>query len=96
MTRAEFIKLMSKKVDYMTSDQVDRAVRSTLNAIINGLNEGERVEIRNFGCFSTKFFEARQGINPRTGEIIDLPPRRTIHFKAGKGLKYRINKDKQQ
>lgn len=93
MTRSEFIKLISKKVDYMTPEQVDKAVRFTIETIVEGLDNDQRVEIRNFGCLETKTFEARKCINPRTGAKIDVPARRTVHFKAGKGLRDRINKD---
>lgn len=91
MTKAEFIKFMSSKIDYMTKEQVDRAVRGTLSAIITGLHGDNRIEIRNFGCFSVKYFAPRQGINPKTGNKIDLPARKKVQFKAGKKLKDRVN-----
>ncbi len=52
---------------------------------------GERIEIRGFGSFQVKIREAREGRNPKTGEEVRIPRKRTPFFKVGKELKERID-----
>jgi len=56
-------------------------------ALING----ERVEIRGFGSFKIKHYEGYQGRNPKTGEIINVTPKKLPFFKVGKELKDRVD-----
>jgi integration host factor subunit beta len=56
-------------------------------ALING----ERVEIRGFGSFKIKQYEGYQGRNPKTGEIINVTPKKLPFFKVGKELKDRVD-----
>ena len=58
-------------------------------AVING----ERIEARGFGVLSVKDANARPNArNPRTGEIVSVPARRKVHFKAGKLLREELKK----
>jgi integration host factor subunit beta len=52
---------------------------------------GGRIEIRGFGSFVVKEYEAYQGRNPKTGEKISVPPKKLPFFKVGKELKERID-----
>ena len=52
---------------------------------------GGRIEIRGFGSFVVKQYEAYQGRNPKTGEKISVPPKKLPFFKVGKELKERID-----
>ena len=61
--------------------------------IAEALARGDRVELRGFGAFSTKHRKARQGRNPRTGAPVDVPEKFVPFFKAGKGLRERLNAD---
>ncbi|MEK7842057.1 MAG: HU family DNA-binding protein, partial [Deltaproteobacteria bacterium] len=45
-----------------------------------------------FGSFKVKGHKARKGRNPKTGETIDIPAKKTPFFKVGKELKERVNK----
>ncbi len=53
----------------------------------DALSEGRRVELRGFGSFSTRKRKARQTKNPRTGVMMDIGERKTIHFTMSKSLK---------
>lgn len=53
---------------------------------------GGRIEIRGFGSFVVKEYDAYQGRNPKTGEKIPVPPKKLPFFKVGKELKERIDK----
>jgi DNA-binding protein HU-beta len=55
------------------------------------LANGEEVMLRGFGSFKISERKARQGRNPRTGETINLPATKAIHFKPSKELKDKMN-----
>ena len=63
------------------------------NTIAEALVSGERVVISDFGTFTLSARKPFQGRNPRTGEVIEVPPRRVPVFRAGKGLKLALNDD---
>ncbi|MBW1785387.1 MAG: integration host factor subunit alpha [Deltaproteobacteria bacterium] len=73
--------------------------RKRAAAVVDGLFEimkrtlvqGEDVRIRGFGKFQTKFRWAKRGRNPRTGEMIIIPSRRSVTFKTSPKLRRRIN-----
>ena len=58
------------------------------------LHRGERVELRRFGVWSTHIQKARISRNPRTGEKVNTPKKKTIHFKMAKELFNKLNNDK--
>ena len=62
--------------------------------ICDGLKKNERIEIRGFGCFSVKKREERDARNPKTGEKIQVPAKRTIHFKSSKDMQKILNEKK--
>ncbi len=62
------------------------AVESLFNAMKDAMQNGERIELRGFGVFVVKPRKRGIGRNPRTGEITDIPPGKTIRFKPGKEL----------
>jgi integration host factor subunit beta len=53
--------------------------------------QGGRIEIRGFGSFVVKEYQAYQGRNPKTGDKISVPPKKLPFFKVGKELKERID-----
>ncbi|AVN61331.1 HU family DNA-binding protein [Mesoplasma florum] len=82
-THSEFSKKSVKEV-------VDSAFEIMSNAIINN----EEVLISNFGKLTKIHKEAKKGINPSTGEAIDIPASNTVKFKANKHLKENMSKGK--
>ena len=58
------------------------------------LSRGERVELRGFGIWSTHTQKARISRNPKTGEKVNTPKKKTIHFKMAKELFNKLNNDK--
>jgi integration host factor subunit beta len=68
---------------------VDTIVDNIKKAIVNS----ERVEIRGFGSFTLRKYKAYKGRNPKTGELVDVQPKRLPYFKVGKELKEMIWKD---
>jgi integration host factor subunit beta len=68
---------------------VDTIVDTIKKAIVNS----ERVEIRGFGSFTLRNYKAYKGRNPKTGELVDVHPKKLPYFKVGKELKEMIWKD---
>ena len=62
------------------------AVEALFEAMKTALQRGERIELRGFGVFVVKPRKRGVGRNPRTGEVTDIPPGKTIRFKPGKEL----------
>lgn len=67
-------------------------VQDVLDTIIGVLSEGHRLELRDFGVFEVKTLAPRTAQNPRTLERVPVPERRSVRFKAGKGMRERIEK----
>ncbi len=68
---------------------VDTIVDTIKKAIINN----ERVEIRGFGSFTLRSYKAYKGRNPKTGDLVDVKPKKLPYFKVGKELKEMIWKE---
>ena len=66
---------------------VDTIIESIKKAIINN----ERVEIRGFGSFTLREYKAYRGRNPKSGETVQVEPKRLPYFKVGKELKEMVN-----
>jgi len=63
--------------------------------IKRSLKRGDRVELRGFGVFSTNKQKARISRNPKTGEKVHTPEKKTIHFKMAKDLFKKLNNEKE-
>lgn len=66
-------------------------IQSMFDIMCEGLGRDGNIEIRNFGIFKVKSIPARTARNPKTGETIQVPAKRLIHFKPGQLMKQRIN-----
>ena len=65
-----------------------------MNEIKRTLKRGDRVELRGFGVFSTNTQKASIRRNPKTGEKVNVPEKKTIHFKMAKEMFKKLNDDK--
>lgn len=86
MTKNELIEKVAKKANLTKRASAD-AVNSTFNLVRERLVRGEKVVITGFGTFLIRSRAARRGRNPQTGEIIQIPNKKTPGFAAGKTLK---------
>jgi integration host factor subunit beta len=82
---AEDLKLNQK----VAKVAVDTIVETIKQAIV----KGERVEIRGFGSFTIRQYKAYKGRNPKTGQLVDVKPKKLPYFKVGKELKEMIWKE---
>jgi len=71
----------------MQKQDVSLAVDIMLNTMSKALVEDRRIELRGFGSFSVRSRKPRSTKNPRTGKIMDIPDRKTLHFTMSKSLK---------
>ncbi len=71
----------------MKQTEVKTIIDRVLGEISESLVRGEKVELRDFGVFKVKQRKARLGRNPKTGEGVQVPARKVVHFKVGKELK---------
>ena len=67
-------------------------VQEFLDACIDELAKGSRLEFRDFGVFETVSRAARKARNPKTGEVVHVPPKTVVDFKMGKRMKARVNR----
>lgn len=93
MIKSELIAKIAEARPHLFHRDVDLAVSTILNTVAEALARGDRVELRGFGAFSVKHRDSRVARNPRTGEEVHVPEKRAAHFKAGKELRERLNKD---
>lgn len=68
------------------------ALNAAIAAIGDALAKGETVQLIGFGTFGVKERAAREGRNPRTGEVVKIKASKVPTFKAGKALKDKVAK----
>ncbi len=68
-------------------------IQSFLNAILDELAEGNRLEFREFGVFESRERAARRAQNPRTLEKVDVPAKRIVKFKVGRLMRKKVSGD---
>jgi nucleoid DNA-binding protein len=66
---------------------VKEVVQRTFDTVLEALKGGDRIELRNFGVFMVKKRKRRIGRNPKTGQVVPVPERRTVVFKPGLDMK---------
>ncbi|MGD9212508.1 MAG: HU family DNA-binding protein [Desulfobacteraceae bacterium] len=71
--------------------QADQVVELFFKELTSSLAGGERVEIRGFGSFFVKNYKSYTGRNPKTGELVDVKPKKLPFFKCGKELRLRVD-----
>jgi integration host factor subunit beta len=92
MTKAELVEEVSRVSD-LTKKHSEVIVDTVFKSIIDALHRGEKIELRGFGSFRLRKREPRKGRNPKTGDRVDVPPKKVPYFKPGKELKDLINRD---
>lgn len=91
MTKAELVEEVSRVSD-LTKKHSELIVETVFQTIKDALHRGEKIELRGFGSFRLRKREPRRGRNPKTGDRVDVPPKRVPYFKPGKELKDLINR----
>ncbi len=91
MTKREIIdELLARRPSFSHRD-AETIVNAIFDAMGGVLERGQRIEIRGFGSFAVKQRRARQGRNPKTGELVAVEAKRIPFFRAGKDLRIEVN-----
>ncbi|MDY7579899.1 integration host factor subunit beta [Herbaspirillum sp. RTI4] len=91
MTKSELIARLAERYPQLVAKDADYAVKTILDAMVDALSTGQRIEIRGFGSFSLNRRPPRIGRNPKSGEKVMVPEKRVPHFKPGKELRERVD-----
>jgi DNA-binding protein HU-beta len=91
VNKAELIASMAEKSN-LTKKDAEMALKSFIESVQEALEGGDKVQLVGFGTFETRERAAREGRNPRTKEVIQIPASKAPVFKAGKEFKERVNK----
>ena len=91
MTKSELILKITKKNSFLYQKDIHKIIDTLFNCVTKALKDGDRVELRGFGTFTTKLRNARIGRNPKTGDPVAIPQKKMPFFKMGKLMKERIN-----
>ena len=95
IVKSNLLRDLSKNYPNFLKKDLEKFTNIIFNEIKNSLKRGERVELRGFGVFSTKIQKARISRNPKTGEKVNTPQKKTIHFKMAKDLFKKLNNEKE-
>ena len=91
MTKSELIERLVEKNARLSAKDVDESVKAVLDAMIQAMAGGSRIEIRGFGSFSLNYRPERVGRNPKSGASVVVPAKYVPHFKAGKEMRARVD-----
>ncbi len=91
MTKSELVEIIADGYGEITRREAEVVVNEIFHAISDALANGDRVELRGFGSFTTKRRNPRIGRNPKTGESVQVPGKIVPHFKPGKELRERVD-----
>ena len=92
MTKSDLIERVADRVPHISKKDTEIVVNTIFDSMTEALRNSDRIEIRGFGSFQVKIREAREGRNPKTGEEVKIPAKKTPFFKVGKELKERIDR----
>ena len=95
IVKSKLIKELKKSYPNFLIRDLDKVVEIILKEIKETLKRGEGVELRNFGTFRVNIQKASIRRNPKTGEKISVPKKRTIKWKMSKDLFKRLNNEKE-
>ena len=95
IVKSKLLKQLSKNYPNFLKKDLDKFADIIIKEIKETLKRGERVELRGFGVFFTNIQKARISRNPKTGEKVNTPEKKTIHFKMAKDLFKKINNEKE-
>tara|TARA_B100000787_G_scaffold129827_1_gene98751 strand:- start:695 stop:982 length:288 start_codon:yes stop_codon:yes gene_type:complete len=93
IVKSKLLKQLQKSYPNFLKKDLEKFTDIILNEIKQTLGRGDRVELRGFGMFSTNIQKARISRNPKTGEKVNTPEKKTIHFKMAKEMFKKLNNE---
>ena len=95
VVKSKLLKQLSNNYPNFLKKDLEKFTDIILNEIKRALKRGDRVELRGFGVFSTNIQKARISRNPKTGQKVNTPEKKTIHFKMAKELFKKLNNNEE-
>jgi integration host factor subunit beta len=93
IVKSKLLNQLKKSYPNFLKKDLEKVVSVVLDEIKQALKRGDRVELRGFGIFSTNIQKARISRNPKTGEKVNTPEKKTIHFKMAKEMFKKLNNE---
>ena len=93
IVKSKLLKQLANNYPNFLKKDLEKFTDIILTEIKQALKRGDRVELRNFGIFSTNIQKARISRNPKTGEKVNTPEKKKIHFKMSKEMFKKLNND---
>ena len=91
IVKSKLLKQLANNYPNFLKKDLEKVVSVILDEIKQALKRGDRVELRGFGIFSTNIQKARISRNPKTGEKVNTPKKKIIHFKMAKEMFKKLN-----
>ena len=95
IVKSKLLKQLSQNYPNFLNKDLEKLINIILVEIKRTLKRNERVELRGFGVFSSNTQKARISRNPKTGEKVNTPEKKTIHFKMAKDLFNKLNNERE-
>ena len=95
IVKSKLLKQLKTNYPNFLKKDLEKFTDIILNEIKRALKRGERCELRGFGVFETHVQKARISRNPKTGEKVNTPEKKTIHFKMSKDLFNKLNNNEE-
>lgn len=90
MNKTELIAAVAEKAE-LSKKEAEKAVKAFTDVVSEELVNGGKIQLVGFGTFEVSERAAREGRNPKSGEVMNIPASKTPKFKAGKALKDMVN-----
>ena len=91
IVKSKLLNQLKKSYPNFLKKDLEKVVSVVLREIKQALKRGDRVELRSFGMFATNIQKARISRNPKTGEKVNTPEKKIIHFKMAKEMFKKLN-----
>ena len=95
IVKSKLLKQLSKNYPNFLKKDLEKFTNIILSEIKKALRRGDRVEFRGFGTWSSNLQKARISRNPKTGEKVNTPEKKTINFKMSKDLFKKLNNNEE-
>ena len=93
VVKSKLLKQLANNYPNFLKKDLEKFTDIILNEVKQALKRGDRVELRGFGMFSTNIQKARISRNPKTGEKVNTPEKKSIQFKMSKEMFKKLNND---
>ena len=95
IVKSELIKELKRSYPNFLTKDLNKIIEIILREIKETLERGEGVEFRNFGTFRTNIQKASIRRNPKTGQKVSVPKKKTIKWKMSRELFKKLNDEKE-